>query len=204
MSIFFAQTEAPTSTTNTEASPTAASEPAPADLIAAGQQQYMLCGACHGQQGEGTAAAPPLAGSEWVNGPAENLINIQLRGLTGPIMVKGQEYNIQPGMMPMAYQTDEQIAGVLSYVRANFGNDAPPVTVAEVAALRSEVGKPMITAAELIQPETTIAPATTEEGEPLPIPEKYQHLESSIGLPGAVIAFVPIFALICFVAVFKK
>lgn len=205
MNIFLAQTTAPTTPANTsDSTENTSAEPSPADLIQAGQQQYMLCGACHGQQGEGTAAAPPLAGSEWVNGPAENLIKIQLRGLTGPITVKGVEYNIQPGMMPMAYQTDEQIAGVLSYIRANFGNNAPPVTVAEVAALRSEVGKPMITAAELIQPEVTISPATTEQGEPIPIPEKYKHLESSIGLPTAVIAFIPIFTLVCLVAVFKK
>ena len=75
-----------------------------------GRQQYIICGACHGQGGEGTAAGPPLAGSEWVNGPTENLINIQLRGLIGPIEVKGQEYNFPGGMQPMAYQSDEQIA----------------------------------------------------------------------------------------------
>ncbi len=187
-----------------EAPAAAASEPAAADLVKAGQQQFMLCGACHGQQGEGTAAGPPLAGSEWVNGPAENLIKIQFRGLTGPIKVKGQEYDIVPGMMPMAYQTDEQIAGVLSYVRSNFGNDAPPVTVAEVAALRDEVGKPQITASELTQPESTTGPATTESGEPAPVPEKYKDLDSPVGAPGVLVAFVLLFIVFCFVAVFRK
>lgn len=92
--------ETPETPETAEAPPTSASP----DMGKAGQQQYLLCGACHGQQGEGTAAGPPLAGSEWVNGPAENLIKIQLRGLTGPIKVKGQEYNFPAGMMPMAYQ----------------------------------------------------------------------------------------------------
>ncbi len=205
MSILLAQAEAPAAATEEapkEAAP--ASGPEAADLIKAGQQQYLLCGACHGQQGEGTAAAPPLAGSEWVNGPAENLIKIQLRGLTGPIKVKGQEYNIAPGMMPMAYQTDEQIAGVLSYVRSSFGNDAPPVTVAEVAALRSEVGKPQITAAELTQPEPTTGPATTETGEPAPVPEKYKDMHGSLGVPGILVVAVLLFTLVCFGAVFKK
>jgi mono/diheme cytochrome c family protein len=32
--------------------------------------------------------------------------------------------------------TDAQIATVASYIRANWGNDAPPVTEKEVAALR--------------------------------------------------------------------
>ena len=85
---------------------------------------------------------PPLAGSEWVNGPVSNLIRIQLRGLQGPITVTGKEYNFPGGMAALAYQTDEQIAAVLTYVRNSFGNKAPAVKPEQVAALRSEVGKP--------------------------------------------------------------
>ncbi len=121
-------------------------------FLKAGQQQFMVCGACHGQSGEGTAAGPPLAGSEWVNGPEENLIRIQLRGLRGPITVKGKEYNFPAGMAALTYQNDEQIAAVLTYVRNSFGNSAPPVSPAAVAALRSEVGKPPVSAAELAPP----------------------------------------------------
>ncbi|MEO7098523.1 MAG: c-type cytochrome, partial [Luteolibacter sp.] len=121
-------------------------------VLKTGRQQFLLCGACHGQSGEGTAAAPPLAGSEWVNGPAENLIRIQLRGLQGPIKVKGQEYNMAAGMAALAYQNDEQIAAVLTYVRNSFGNSAPSVTPEQVTALRSEVGKPQVMAADLTTP----------------------------------------------------
>ncbi len=35
-----------------------------------GKAQYLVCGACHGQNGEGGPIAPPLAGSEWVTGPS--------------------------------------------------------------------------------------------------------------------------------------
>lgn len=144
-----------------------------------GRQQYMLCGACHGQSGEGTAAAPPLAGSEWVNGPAENLIRIQLRGLHGPIKVKGVEYsNFPAGMIAMAYQTDEQIAAVLTFVRKSFGNDAPAVTPAEVTALRDEVGKPQLTQADLIPPNGTVATS-----QPKPVSNKYDDLDASSGFP---------------------
>lgn len=134
--------------------PTASAETATIDpaVMKLGKQQFIVCGACHGQSGEGTPAGPPLAGSEWVNGPAENLIRIQLRGLIGPIEVKGQEYNIPGGMAALAFQTDEQIAAVLTYMRNSFGNSAPPVSPAAVRALRSEVGKPQVTAAELISP----------------------------------------------------
>lgn len=121
-------------------------------VMEAGKAQFLVCAACHGQNGEGGPIAPPLAGSEWVKGPVSNLIRIQLRGLQGPITVAGKEYHFPAGMAALAYQTDDQIAAVLTYVRNSFGNKAPAVTPAQVAALRSEVGKPPITAKELTKP----------------------------------------------------
>jgi mono/diheme cytochrome c family protein len=117
-----------------------------------GKGQYLVCGACHGQEGEGGAAGPPLAGSEWVTGPVSNLVLIQLRGLKGPITVKGVEYDFPAGMTAMAYQTDEQIASVLTYIRNSFGNKAWAVTPEQVAPLRGEVGKPQLIVEELIKP----------------------------------------------------
>ncbi len=119
-----------------------------------GKAQFLVCGACHGQNGEGVeGAGPPLAGSEWVKGPVSNLILIQLRGLAGPIEVKGVVYDkFLAGMLPMAYQTDEQIAGALTYVRNSFGNKASAVKPEEVKALRGEVGKPQATVQDLIKP----------------------------------------------------
>ncbi len=117
-----------------------------------GKAQYLVCGACHGQEGEGGPAAPPLADSEWVTGPISNLILIQLRGLQGLITVNGKEYNFPAGMTPMAYQTDEQVAAVLTYVRNSFGNQASAVKAEQVAALRGEVGKPQVKVEELVQP----------------------------------------------------
>lgn len=170
------------------------------DTSKIGKQQYMLCGACHGQQGEGTAAAPPLAGSEWVTGPAENLIRIQLRGLTGPIKVKGQEYHFPAGMMAMAYQTDEQIAAVLTHIRSSFGNNAPAVAPAEVAALRGEVGKPQLTAAELIQPEPPAVSAKSAYAKG----SKYQNMKTSLGAPLWVFTGIFLFAIGCLISVFKR
>lgn len=121
-------------------------------IMKLGRQQFLLCGACHGQNGEGTPAGPPLAGSEWVTGPEENLIRIQLRGLNGPIKVKGQIYTYPAGMAALAYQTDEQIASVLTYIRNSLGNKAPVVTPSAVNALRSEVGKVPLVEADLKPP----------------------------------------------------
>jgi mono/diheme cytochrome c family protein len=53
-------------------------------------------------------------------------------------------------MPPQSQQTDEQIAAVLTYVRNSFGNSAPAVTPAQVKAQRGEVGKPMLTEADLV------------------------------------------------------
>jgi len=119
-------------------------------IMAAGKQGFMLCMACHGPNAEGTVIAPPLAKSNWVNGPVENLIRIQLRGLNGPINVSGKAYALPVPMPPQAQQTDEQIAAVLTYVRNSFGNSAPAVTAEQVKALRGEVGKPMLTEADLV------------------------------------------------------
>jgi quinoprotein glucose dehydrogenase len=119
-------------------------------VMALGKQQFAMCSACHGPNAEGTVIAPPLAKSNWVNGPVENLIRIQLRGLQGPITVSGKEYKL-PGPMPaQAYQTDEQIAAVLTYVRNSFGNAASPVKPEQVKALRGEVGQPPLTEADLV------------------------------------------------------
>jgi len=115
--------------------------------------KFQTCVACHQTTGLGLPGVfPPLAGSEWVNGPAENLIRIQLRGLMGPITVAGKEYNSV--MPPNATLTDGEIAEVLTYIRNEWGNKGSAVTADMVKALRSEVGKPMLTVADLIDPAT--------------------------------------------------
>lgn len=142
----------PGSPTAAKLAASAEAEPIDPAVMAIGKTQFITCSACHGQNGEGGPIAPPLAGSDWVKGPVSNLIRIQLRGLQGPITVSGKEYSFPTGMAALAYQTDEQIAAVLTYVRNSFGNKASAVKPEQVAALRSEVGKPQLTAAELTKP----------------------------------------------------
>ncbi|YCM43453.1 PVC-type heme-binding CxxCH protein [Verrucomicrobiaceae bacterium 227] len=140
-----------------------------------GKQQYILCAACHGPTGDGVPnLAPPLANSEWVNGPADNLVRIQFRGLSGPITVAGQEYNLPVPMMAMgAGQSDENVAAVLTYIRNSFGNSAPAVTPEFVAKFRDEIGKPPLTVKDLIDPHaTTPAAETKPAGEEMPAEEK--------------------------------
>lgn len=169
--------------------PAATANAADPEVMRLGRTQYMVCAACHGQNGEGGPAGPPIAGSEWVTGPPENLIRIQLRGLEGPITVKGQTYDFPGGMAPLAYQDDKQIAAVLTYIRQSFGNSAPAVTPDQVAALRGEVGKPKLRAADLIPPVAApAAPAVTGTAAPAAPSNKYDDLRTSSGAGRWIIA----------------
>lgn len=132
------------------------------EIMKQGAAAYPLCQACHGAKGEGVPnLGPPLAGSEWVLGPKENLIRMQFRGLMGPIEVKGVEWNGVMAPNAPALGSDEKIAAVLTYVRNSWGNEASIVTAEEVSKFRGEIGKPMLTVADLIDPKTAPKEAAT-------------------------------------------
>lgn len=100
------------------------------------------CVTCHQPNGKGLQASayPPLDSTEWVTGDVERLIKLTLKGLAGPIEVKGVEYNSQVPMTPFeGLLTDEEVAAVLTYVRNAFGNESGVVSVGEVAKVRAEV-----------------------------------------------------------------
>ena len=110
-----------------------------------------VCASCHQQAGEGIENVfPPLAGSDWVTGPAIVPIAIVLHGLEGEIEVRRKKYN---GAM-MAWGgvlNDEDLAATLTYTRSQWGNRASPITAAQVKAVRAKLAsrtKPF-TAAEL-------------------------------------------------------
>jgi mono/diheme cytochrome c family protein len=112
------------------------------------------CVTCHQANGQGQPGQfPPLAGSEFVLGDASNrLIAIVLKGLQGPVQVKGQGFN--NAMQPWEGQyTDQQLAAILSYVRSDWGNNAPEIPPEAVKAMRDELKnrKDQWTVAELMQ-----------------------------------------------------
>jgi mono/diheme cytochrome c family protein len=104
-----------------------------------GKRVFANCIACHQTTGLGLPGAyPPLAGSEWAQGPEDRIIRIVLNGLSGPITVKNMSFsNSMPAFGPQL--RDEQIAGVLTYVRSEWGNDAPAVTPDKVKEIRAAV-----------------------------------------------------------------
>lgn len=96
-----------------------------------------MCAGCHQATGQGLPGVfPPLAGSEWVVGKAGTAAAIVLHGISGPIQVKGQDFN---GTMPAFAGSldDAEIAAVLSHVRRQWGNAAAPVTPEAVADTRA-------------------------------------------------------------------
>lgn len=106
---------------------TGAALPAASALAAPppGQTLYAdNCAACHQANGKGVKGAyPALAGAPLAQGDAKPLLSIVLNGK-----------NEMPGFKDDL--TDADLAGLLTYVRASWGNKGKAVTPAEVAAAR--------------------------------------------------------------------
>lgn len=123
------------------------------EFVLMGQDIFnKTCAACHQPTGSGKdGTAPPLAGSEWVQAPGPNRIaHAVLNGLTGPITVKGTEWNLTMPPWKDVYN-DEQIAAVLTFIRRSWDNKAGAVKPEEVAAARKDVHPGPETGSELLQ-----------------------------------------------------
>jgi mono/diheme cytochrome c family protein len=115
--------------------------PADRALVSRGAVHYkQFCSNCHGADGKGILMgsnpmpAPPLIGSARVTGDKIALIQLMLMGLQGP--VDGKDY--PNNMPPMAGNSDEYLASVLSYIRnsSDFGNKTSVITIDEVKEVR--------------------------------------------------------------------
>ena len=132
-------------------------------LAERGETSYgTVCAACHRLDGGGLPqVAPPLADSEWVAGPSEPLIKIVLHGLYGPLEVQGVAWNRHmPGLGGAL--GDEEVAGVLTYIRRAWGNRAAPVRPDDVRTVRRDTAsRAMAWAAQELafSPPATTAPA---------------------------------------------
>jgi len=115
--------------------------PADEQVLLEGRRIYEAsCAQCHGDDGRGKLPAyPPLAGNRAVTlSPAVNAIRMTVNGGFPP----GTKGNPRPyGMPPFGHELDDaQVAAVLSWIRASWGNAAPPVTAVEVNRYRAVTG----------------------------------------------------------------
>lgn len=110
-------------------------------LLQLGAKTYKeTCINCHMPNGLGQpGAVPSLAGSEWVDGAEFNekrLVAIVLKGVKGPVAVKGANFNSQ--MQAWEPLGPKKIAAVLTYVRQEWGNKGGEITEAQIAAAKKE------------------------------------------------------------------
>src|SRR6266404_5046777 len=104
------------------------------------QQQELTPAERHQASGLGSQSQgyPPLAGSEITNGGSRRAAMIVMKGLQGPITVKGQQFG-SAVMQPWESLGDQKVADVLTYERQEWGNHGSPVTKEQIAALRKEL-----------------------------------------------------------------
>lgn len=125
-----------------------------AAYMAKGAKIYSAkCNGCHGADAKGNGSTfPALAGATWPNGETERFAMIILNGLEGPVD-DGKTYGVMP---PQGIgMTAEDLAGIMTYVRNNFGNSKGDVitldmakAALEISAKRKNAGK-AVTGAEL-------------------------------------------------------
>ena len=82
-----------------------------------------------------------MPGNPWLVDD-ERLIKVVLKGLWGPLELGGQRLGPTNGVPPMVgfagMLTDEEVAGVISYVRQSFGNNLPFIKPAQIAKIREK------------------------------------------------------------------
>lgn len=91
------------------------------------------CSGCHGADAKGDGSNyPSLAGSKRVLGNTEAFGMVILNGIQGPVS-SGKTYGA--GLMPPqgAGMSAEDLAGLMTYIRNNFGNDTKDVVTVEMA-----------------------------------------------------------------------
>jgi mono/diheme cytochrome c family protein len=115
----------------------ACSQPSAPTAAARGEVLYMqTCVSCHREKGEGVPNVyPSLAGSAAVMGDPTELAQWVL-SQKRPATIPAGRYPTQ--MLLFGWMKDDDAAALLTYIRSNFGNSAPPVDAATIAKARDK------------------------------------------------------------------
>ena len=141
--------------------------PVPKEALAAymakGAKIYTAkCNGCHGSDAKGNGSTfPSLVGSTWVNGETERFAMVILNGLEGPVS-DGKTYGVMP---PQGIGMGaEDLAGIMTYVRNNFGNAKGDVVTTEMAKAALEISA----ARKNVGKSATTGELTADHVKPLP------------------------------------
>jgi len=102
-----------------------------------GQKSYARhCLSCHQADGYGVPnMQPAIKGGTWVKGDPKALaLFVMTGGFDSAGRKEGASHNVMP---PFRQLADDELAGILSYIREKFGDGAPPVAPALVAEVRA-------------------------------------------------------------------
>jgi mono/diheme cytochrome c family protein len=97
------------------------------------------CASCHQANGGGSPGTyPPLDGSEYVQGSKLRLAAILLKGLQGPVTVKGASFGAAVMPAQETVLTPDKLANLMTYLRSAWTNKQGPVTEDEVNAAKTK------------------------------------------------------------------
>ena len=112
------------------------------DVLNRGRLVYVdQCAGCHMEKADGLAGVfPPLGGNTAIHSQnATSLARIILEGGSSAKTAHSKEGFAMPGFADKLSNAD--VAAVLTYVRANFGNQAAAVSESDVADVRNKLAK---------------------------------------------------------------
>lgn len=100
-----------------------------------------ICGTCHGADGRGIQdLAPPLKGSEYIDGSMKRLAGIILHGISGPISVNGKLYelnNEMPALLNNTDVSDQDIVDIIRFTQNAFAKVGKGISAEDVKKQRA-------------------------------------------------------------------
>ncbi len=113
---------------------------------------YQFCAACHGRDGKGVSGIfPPLVRNSSISGEGDamSLIHLSLTGWTSAKTATAPHAFTMPEFSSL---TDRELSEILSFVRANFGNDGAQVQPSAVAEMRATLAPKSTAPANFVVP----------------------------------------------------
>ncbi|MBC7569688.1 MAG: c-type cytochrome [Spirosoma sp.] len=99
-----------------------------------------ICATCHGADGKGIQdLAPPLKGSEYIDGSMKRLASIILHGISGPIHVNGKLYqlnNEMPALLNNKEISDQDIADIIRFTQNAYAKVGKGISASDVKKMR--------------------------------------------------------------------